>query len=384
VGLVDAQGILVARYEYDDYGRIVHMWGADGQEVREGQGQIHYLNGDITVGEESPEGAAAADGLTATSDAILTDEAGTVATGETSTKGKGKGQDKRAADSGVAASDPTTDSTTVAATNAMEASAPLVSSATSDTDDIVKLNPYRYTGYRYDWETELYFLESRYYDSWSNRFIARDRDLGQTDQPLTLNRYIYAVNSMPNYQDPGGSRPAAIDPGYPAMREQTATALLLLMIASLIKPVSLEDSLSDATTDQNSKYVTLYHYGFAANWSGISTDGLRSTSGKVFLTDDPTMSGEAALQKLALPKTEIPDVVYSVTFPRSYLGPIVEGPMKVKVYAKWDGDNLQFLWQGGGNEYIAPVPVDRAHGYVVRLFRVLTRMSPSGYPARPQ
>jgi len=34
---------MVARYEYDDYGRVVHMWGADGQEVREARGRSRGL-----------------------------------------------------------------------------------------------------------------------------------------------------------------------------------------------------------------------------------------------------------------------------------------------------------------------------------------------------
>lgn len=40
-GLVDAAGAMVARYEYDDYGRVVHMWGAGGREAREGQAEVH-------------------------------------------------------------------------------------------------------------------------------------------------------------------------------------------------------------------------------------------------------------------------------------------------------------------------------------------------------
>jgi len=71
--------------------------------------------------------------------------------------------------------------------------------------EIVKLNPYRYAGYRYDVETELYFLETRYYDSWSNRFVSRDSYRGEVEQPLTLNRYVYALNAGPNFADPNGS-----------------------------------------------------------------------------------------------------------------------------------------------------------------------------------
>ena len=36
------------------------------------------------------------------------------------------------------------------------------------------LNPFRYRGYYYDTETELYFLQTRYYDPEVGRFISRD------------------------------------------------------------------------------------------------------------------------------------------------------------------------------------------------------------------
>ncbi len=41
-------------------------------------------------------------------------------------------------------------------------------------------NPYRYRGYRYDTETGLYYLNSRYYDPELGRFINAD----DTDIPL--------------------------------------------------------------------------------------------------------------------------------------------------------------------------------------------------------
>lgn len=78
---------------------------------------------------------------------------------------------------------------------------------TSAAQLIVKLNPYRYAGYRYDRETELYLLISRYYDPWSNRFISRDNLIGELDRPLTLNRYIYALNNPLGYVDPTGHTP---------------------------------------------------------------------------------------------------------------------------------------------------------------------------------
>ncbi|MBA4601050.1 MAG: RHS repeat-associated core domain-containing protein [Thermoactinomyces sp.] len=56
-------------------------------------------------------------------------------------------------------------------------------------------SPYLYRGYRYDWETGLYYLQSRYYNPDMGRFLTRDTDSGEEMEPLTLNKYIYAVNN---------------------------------------------------------------------------------------------------------------------------------------------------------------------------------------------
>jgi RHS repeat-associated protein len=73
-----------------------------------------------------------------------------------------------------------------------------------DPDDLVKQNPYRYGGYRYDRETQYYYLQARNYDGRLARFLSQDTRLGDVRRPLTLNRYIYSVNSPVNYLDPTG------------------------------------------------------------------------------------------------------------------------------------------------------------------------------------
>ena len=40
---------------------------------------------------------------------------------------------------------------------------------TSESAELIELNPYLYRGYRYDQETGLYYLESRYYDPETGR-----------------------------------------------------------------------------------------------------------------------------------------------------------------------------------------------------------------------
>ena len=45
---------------------------------------------------------------------------------------------------------------------------------TTSASHIGNINPYRYRGYRYDPETQMYYLQSRYYDPVWGRFINAD------------------------------------------------------------------------------------------------------------------------------------------------------------------------------------------------------------------
>ena len=68
------------------------------------------------------------------------------------------------------------------------------------------INPFRYTGYYYDVETGLYFLQTRYYDPEVGRFL--NRDSVQYADPETingLNLYAYCLNNPIEYTDPYGT-----------------------------------------------------------------------------------------------------------------------------------------------------------------------------------
>jgi len=68
------------------------------------------------------------------------------------------------------------------------------------------LNPIRYRGYFYDFETGFYYLQSRYYDPVIRRFISADDPelLGATGSFLSYNLYAYCENNPVNYSDPSG------------------------------------------------------------------------------------------------------------------------------------------------------------------------------------
>ncbi|MBB3909368.1 RHS repeat-associated core domain-containing protein [Anoxybacteroides rupiense] len=64
--------------------------------------------------------------------------------------------------------------------------------------------PLGYAGYYYDRETKLYYLQARYYDPETARFLSRDPDPGDLDNPLSQNAYIYTENNPVMYTDPNG------------------------------------------------------------------------------------------------------------------------------------------------------------------------------------
>ena len=66
-------------------------------------------------------------------------------------------------------------------------------------------NPIRYRGYYYDKETNLYYLNSRYYNPEWRRFISPDNpDYLDPETPNGLNLYAYCYNDPVNYADPSG------------------------------------------------------------------------------------------------------------------------------------------------------------------------------------
>lgn len=67
------------------------------------------------------------------------------------------------------------------------------------------INPLRYRSYIYDNETGLYYLESRYYDPVTGRFINADSLCDtKTGSPLSVNMFAYCGNNFLNYKDDSG------------------------------------------------------------------------------------------------------------------------------------------------------------------------------------
>ena len=80
----------------------------------------------------------------------------------------------------------------------------LISITGSLADTVGVKNPYRYRSYRYDTETGLYYLQSRYYDPNTCRFINADGLINAGGDVLGSNIFIYCANDPINKIDPTG------------------------------------------------------------------------------------------------------------------------------------------------------------------------------------
>ena len=73
-------------------------------------------------------------------------------------------------------------------------------------DTLGKLNPFRYRGYVYDTETGLYYLQSRYYNPETGRFINADGYVSTDENPIAQNMLSYCTNNPVNRTDEYGTK----------------------------------------------------------------------------------------------------------------------------------------------------------------------------------
>lgn len=78
---------------------------------------------------------------------------------------------------------------------------------TNDVTHIGYINPLRYRGYYYDSETKLYYLNSRYYDPETGRFLSKDDEQYSKNNDTdicNINLYSYCLNNPVNMVDYDG------------------------------------------------------------------------------------------------------------------------------------------------------------------------------------
>ena len=95
-------------------------------------------------------------------------------------------------------------------------------------------NIFAYTGHVYEESTGLYYAKARYYEASNGRFISEDMYLGDFEEIISLNRYIYCYNNSLKYVDPDGNMAVSFLRALSSFynnnsfsKEQTSTAILL-------------------------------------------------------------------------------------------------------------------------------------------------------------
>ncbi len=78
---------------------------------------------------------------------------------------------------------------------------------TTESANVLTYNPYLYRGYRYDSETGLYYLNSRYYDPETGRFINADGFVSTGQGILGNNMFAYCLNNPISLLDKDGNAP---------------------------------------------------------------------------------------------------------------------------------------------------------------------------------
>ncbi len=72
------------------------------------------------------------------------------------------------------------------------------------TNTLANINPYTYRGYRWDRETNLYYLNSRYYNPETGRFLNGDGMIQSSSSVLGNNLFTYTENNPVMNIDPSG------------------------------------------------------------------------------------------------------------------------------------------------------------------------------------
>lgn len=98
-------------------------------------------------------------------------------------------------------------------------------------DTLGRMNPFRYRSYYYDAETELYYLQSRYYDPAMGRFLNADDPtmlflVG--GKALGANLFAYCFNNPVMFIDPDGQFALAIPKAVLAMLFIVVVCVLVL------------------------------------------------------------------------------------------------------------------------------------------------------------
>ena len=140
------------------------------------------------------------------------------------------------------------------------------------------INPFRYRSYYYDNETDLYYLNNRYYSPKWKRFINCDPKLINDPSSLSLNLYAYADNNPINKVDVDGNKSWLLKTLFKAAKKVVkkivkVVSIVAPVVKAVIKVVKKPSIIIDQLKKQakaDSKFIKDHFYFEAGVGKGFS------------------------------------------------------------------------------------------------------------------
>ena len=172
-------------------------------------------------------------------------------------------------------------------------------------------NPFRYRGYYYDSDIGLYYLNSRYYDANTGRFINADGYISTGQGILGYNMYAYCGNNPVNYVDYSGTSPLGI-----VMLFVLGLGTVILLTSCGVKDiVELGQATEEFSEDLQAHEDYIYEYSNAVVEYNITNNvPQNNTLIEVFDGDEQlyisSLKNDAEYMKLVIDEEYLNDVDY--------------------------------------------------------------------------
>ncbi|WP_073006330.1 RHS repeat-associated core domain-containing protein [Clostridium amylolyticum] len=157
-------------------------------------------------------------------------------------------------------------------------------------------NPYRYRGYRYDTETGVYYLQSRYYNPEWGRFINADGLVGETGDLIGHNLFAYCKNNPVNMEDGNGFKamPVAYMDDFKIVIVLIASAITFLYVQQQIVNTTIKNTARSVTNNIKNKTKSVISRAKAE----VNTKSKTKTKEKTKVQNKEVLEEQGALDKL--------------------------------------------------------------------------------------
>ncbi len=148
--------------------------------------------------------------------------------------------------------------------------------------------PFRYRGYVYDWETGFYYLQSRYYDPTTGRFISADVLLSTGQGVLGYDCYAYCLGNPVIRADYNGTDSDFLEwlkstfgaEARTTYRQKLRNKYKSVWLFFVDCEIGTETSFVSNSSGNSSKPISVYVEERADNWL-LSSAGLRFNIGSL-------------------------------------------------------------------------------------------------------